>query len=465
MADLSQFVKELDAMIQQSSSSPSNEIVVPPSAVSASPNTVASPSSVPAVVESNGKKLKLLVVTTHPNQINGYSKVIYNLLQQLNKPWLQVVVFGTQRLAGAELNRTIPSSIKLIDASAQDKEKEKFAGFALSELPNTIRAEKPDVVLIYNDLSIICAYIEALRNTFEHRTFKLWAYVDTTYPSSPQAMIDMINRDVDRVFCFTKSWKDSLKAQGITRPLDVMNHGIDPQMFRPIPREVARQNLGLPKDMFLFTSVNKNIPRKRLDLVVIAFVKLIIRFPMKPIFLLMVADHGDRGGFQLFNIFSKELKAHGASIDLYGNRLLITAKDTCYKDEDINLLYNAGHAGISCAEGEGFGLCSFEQMAVGVPQIAPAIHGYTEYCTEENSLLVKPSYRCYVPSAYHSVAGEAHMVRPEDVADAMEQYVVNEELRTRHGRLAKEKALSYTWEKCAAPLVKRLKALLEDEDD
>jgi glycosyltransferase involved in cell wall biosynthesis len=63
------------------------------------------------------------------------------------------------------------------------------------------------------------------------------------------------------------------------------------------------------------------------------------------------------------------------------------------------------------------------------------------------------------------VAGEAHMVKPEDVADAMEQYVVNEELRARHGRLAKEKALSYTWEKCAAPLVKRLKALLEEDDD
>lgn len=450
--DLSQFVKELEAMTKPSASL--NETVVP-----------ITEESVSSEASSSVKQLKLLVVTTHPNQINGYSKVAYNLLQQLNKPWLKVTVFGTHRLATADLNRTVPSTMKVIDATAQDKEKEKLAGFGLAELPGTIRAEKPDVVLIYNDLSIVCAYIESMRNTFENRAFKLWAYVDTVYPAAPQAMIDMMNRDVDRIFCFTKTWKESLKAQGITRPIDVMNHGVDPQQYRSIPRDVARQTLGLPKDMFLFTSVNKNIPRKRLDLLVIAFVKLIVRFPMKPLYMLMVADHGDRGGFQLFNIFSRELKAHGASIDLYGNRLLITAKDTCYKDDDINLLYNAGHVGVSCAEGEGFGLCSFEQMAVGVPQIVPAINGYTEYCNEDNSILVKPSYRCYVPSAYHSVAGEANMVKPEDVADAMERYVINEELRTRHGRLAKEKVLGYTWEKAVAPLLKRLKNQLEEDED
>lgn len=450
--DLSQFVKELEAMTKPSASL--NETVVP-----------ITEESVSSEASSSVKQLKLLVVTTHPNQINGYSKVAYNLLQQLNKPWLKVTVFGTHRLATADLNRTVPSTMKVIDATAQDKEKEKLAGFGLAELPGIIRAEKPDVVLIYNDLSIVCAYIESMRNTFENRAFKLWAYVDTVYPAAPQAMIDMMNRDVDRIFCFTKTWKESLKAQGITRPIDVMNHGVDPQQYRSIPRDVARQTLGLPKDMFLFTSVNKNIPRKRLDLLVIAFVKLIVRFPMKPLYMLMVADHGDRGGFQLFNIFSRELKAHGASIDLYGNRLLITAKDTCYKDDDINLLYNAGHVGVSCAEGEGFGLCSFEQMAVGVPQIVPAINGYTEYCNEDNSILVKPSYRCYVPSAYHSVAGEANMVKPEDVADAMERYVINEELRTRHGRLAKEKVLGYTWEKAVAPLLKRLKNQLEEDED
>jgi glycosyltransferase involved in cell wall biosynthesis len=285
-----------------------------------------------------------------------------------------------------------------------------------------------------------------------------------TYAAPPQGTIDILNRDVERIFCFTKSWKDSITSQGITRPVDVMNHGVDSTMFRSIPKELARQTLGLPKDIFIFTSLNRNIPRKRLDLLVMSFVTLIVRFPTKPIFLLLVADKGERGGFQLFDIFARELKHHNATVDMFGNRLMLTSKDTCFRDEDINMLYNCADVGISCAEGEGFGLCTFEQMSVGVPQIVPEINGYTEYCTSENSLLVKPSMRYYIPQVYHSVPGEAQMVDPNVVAKMMERYVFDEALRKQHGTLGKEKASSYTWEKCVAIMIKRLHALQEEED-
>ena len=149
---------------------------------------------------------------------------------------------------------------------------------------------------------------------------------------------------------------------------------------------------------------------------------------------------------------------------MFGNRLMITSKDTCYRDEDINLLYNCGDVGISCAEGEGFGLCTFEQMSIGVPQIVPEINGYTEYCNENHSLMVKPSLRCYIPLAHHSVSGEAQLVDPEIVSKAMERYVFDENLRKLHGKLGKEKVSEYTWEKAAAVLVKRLKALQEEEE-
>jgi glycosyltransferase involved in cell wall biosynthesis len=243
-----------------------------------------------------------------------------------------------------------------------------------------------------------------------------------------------------------------------------MNHGIDSKIIRPIPRELARQTLGLPKDIFLFTSLNKNIPRKRLDLLIMSFVRLIVKFPMKPIFMLVVSDKGDRGGYPLFGIFAREIKLAGASIDMFGNRLLITANATCYKDEDINLLNNCGNVGVSCAEGEGFGLCSFEQMAIGVPQIVPEINGYTEYCTPDNSTLVKPHVRYYVPMVHNIVTGEAQAVDPTDVAKAMEQYVFNEDLCKLHGQLAKETVAEYTWERCCMPLIKRLTSVRDDDE-
>ena len=454
MTDLSQFMSELNAIIQPKESTESKEQPKEPSV---------SPQNAIIQSESKQKTVTILIVTTHASQVNGYSKVAYQMIQQLAaQSWIRIIHFGTQKLISGDIGRTYPSSVKVIDATA--REKDKHPGFAFSELPSVINAEKPDIVFIYNDLSIIGMYVDQIRKAIENRFFKIWAYVDVTYAAPPQAMIDVLNRDVERIFCFTKTWKKALMSQGITRPVDVMPHGISTSIHRPIPRDMARQTLGLPKDTFLFTSINKNIPRKRLDLLVIAFVKLLVRFPLKPIFMLMVADKGERGGFPLFDIFAREIKLHGGSIDMYGNRLLITSKDTCYKDEDINLLYNCGDAGVSCAEGEGFGLCSFEQMSLGIPQIVPDINGYTEYCTEENSILVKPSMRYYIPQMHNSVTGEAQLVDPEQVSKAMERYVFDEDLRKRHGQLGKEKIAEYTWEKCVAILIKRLRSVQEEDE-
>lgn len=406
--------------------------------------------------------VKFLLVSTHTNQVNGYSKVAFNMIKQLaSHSWITVVHFGTHNLTNADLGRKLPG-IKSIDASALETDKDKKTGFAHTELTTVIQQEKPDVVFIYNDLAMICTYIENIRKVFEQRSFRVWAYVDTTYVMQPQTMIDVLNRDVERIFCFTKSWKDSIKSQGITRPVDVLRHGVDTSVFKAIPKDIARQMLGLPKDVFLFTSLNKNIPRKRLDLLIMAFVKLMIRHPLKPIFLLIVANkEGGAGGYNLFDIFSREIKLNGEAVNMFGDRLLITSSDTCYKDEDINVLNNCGDAGVSCAEGEGFGLCSFEQMAVGVPQVVPEINGYTEYCTIENSLMVKPKMRYYIPYGYNALSGEANVVDPEDVSRAMEQYVFDQNVRKLHSTKAKETVSIYTWEKCMAPLINRLSQISE----
>ncbi len=472
MADFADFVNQLNSVINstgggekaesavESSPTPVVNVIVSPAAATTIPvvTTVTTVSGTVAV-----KKLKILIVSTHINQVNGYSKVVHNIIHQLSQqPWIEVVLFGTQRMVNADLGRKLPAGVRVIDGSALEKQKQ--AGFAFPELPGVISTEKPDVVFIYNDLSVVCGYIEEIRKAIQSRFFKIWAYLDITYLAPPQQMIDVLNRDVERIFCFTKSWKDALKAQGITRPVDVMNHGIDTKLIRAIPRELARQTLGLPKDVFLFTSLNKNIPRKRLDLLIMSFVRLIVKFPMKPIFMLVVADKGERGGYPLFEIFAREIKLAGVSIEMFGNRLLITANSTCYKDEDINLLNNCGNVGVSCAEGEGFGLCSFEQMAIGVPQIVPEINGYTEYCTPDNSTLIRPKSRYYVPMVQNIVTGEAQAVDPDDVAKAMEQYVFNEDLCKLHGKLAKETVASYTWDNCCAPLIKRLVAVRDDDD-
>jgi hypothetical protein len=55
-------------------------------------------------------------------------------------------------------------------------------------------------------------------------------------------------------------------------------------------------------------------------------------------------------------------------------------------------------------------------------------------------------------------------VDPEAVSKAMERYVFDDDLRKLHSKLGKEKAGEYTWAKSAGIIVKRLKALQEEEE-
>ena len=136
MSDLSNFLNEL------------NDIVVPAELQQAP--------SVPTVT--------FLLVSTHSNQVNGYSKVAFNMLKELSKkPWIKLVHYASHNLVNADIGRKLPPAVKVIDASALEKD-EKKTGFAINELPAIIQQEKPDVVFIYNDLAVIASYVEQIRN-------------------------------------------------------------------------------------------------------------------------------------------------------------------------------------------------------------------------------------------------------------------------------------------------------------
>jgi glycosyltransferase involved in cell wall biosynthesis len=342
-------------------------------------------------------------------------------------------------------------------------EKPLHNGFGYQALPDTIRRKRPNVVILYNDLSVVSHFLEEIRKSGIPRNFQIWVYCDQVYTMQQQVFLDILNRDADRVFAFTPFWKQCLKEQGITRPIDVLSHGFESNTCFPMPKELARKQLQLPNDIFMFMNLNRNQPRKRYDILIIAFVELLVKYPTRPIYLLCICDKGDKGGWWLFEIFQRELKMRGVSIELFGNRLIISTQNMSFKDEDINLFYNSADVGITTADGEGFGLCQFEQMGVGVPQVVPDIGGFKEFCLPNNSILVKPSVRYYVPNGFSPVGGEAHACNLHDVRLAMQTYLLNSEIRLEYGTTAREYVLEYTWTKACEILVKRLKSVLEDD--
>jgi glycosyltransferase involved in cell wall biosynthesis len=416
------------------------------------------------ISEVGKKKLKFMLVSTHAQQYTGYSKVSYSILKQLEKKdWLSLIHFGFQKHPQVPPTyRPYPSSVDVIDAAALESPLQQ--GFGYQGINEVIRTKQPDVVMIYNDMSVVTRFLEEIRKTNVSRKFKIWVYCDQVYDCQMQGMIDILNRDADRVFAFTSYWKEQLKQQGVTRPLSILGHGFDPKLFFTVPKEMARKSLKLPEDAFVVMSLNRNQPRKRYDILITAFTELIVKYPTKPIVLLCICDKGEKGGWWLFEIFVRELRKRGVPIEQFGNRLMISSQDMAFSDEDINILYNIADVGISTAEGEGWGLCTFEQMGVGIPQVVPDIGGYKEYCNKDNSIVVKPKYSYYLPSVYSPVGGEASVCDPHDICLAIETYVNDSEKCRAHGKKAKETVLSYSWESAVESLVKCLKREQEEDD-
>ena len=414
------------------------------------------------VTVSSDKKIKFMLVSTHAQQFTGYSKVSHGILEQLaKKSWLDITHFGFQKHPQTPPEyRKYPAGIDVIDVAALENPPQQ--GFGYNMLMETIRKKRPHVVMIYNDMAVVTRFLEEIRKSGSSRDFKVWIYCDQVYDCQNQGMIDVLNRDADRVFAFTPYWKKQLKEQGITRPLSILGHGFDPKLFFTVPRDLARKSLKLPEDAFVIMSLNRNQPRKRHDIMIMAFVELVVKYPNKPIVLLCICDKGEKGGWWLFEIFVRELKKRGVPIEQFGNRLMISSNDMVFKDEDINVLYNIADVGISTAEGEGWGLCTFEQMGVGVPQVVPDVGGYKEYCSADNSMVVKPKFRYYLPSVYSPVGGEAHVCDPHDVCLALEEYLNDSDKKRRHGAKAKETVLTYTWERAVKDLLTCLDAEKED---
>jgi glycosyltransferase involved in cell wall biosynthesis len=155
----------------------------------------------------------------------------------------------------------------------------------------------PDIVMIYNDPIVINQFLEALKDV--PRTFKLWIYLDQVYKGCDQGLLRNIEKEADQIFCFTNKWMEYLKSRIPTteKTLSVLEHGVDMTMFNRISETEKismRKQLNLPADSIVFLNMNRNSERKRLDLSVMAFSRLLKNnpdLPSKPV--LLPADEND----------------------------------------------------------------------------------------------------------------------------------------------------------------------------
>jgi glycosyltransferase involved in cell wall biosynthesis len=349
--------------------------------------------------------MRFVLVSTHVDQTTGYSKVVFNLLKQLSTlaPKVKTYHFGFQRHPSNSNLRKVPSGIVAYDAAANEDPKEE--GFGFNKIHEYLEMVNPDVVMIYNDPLIIHRFIEAMKFKKGESSYKLWLYVDQVYEGIAPPLIETMNKNADRIYCFTQYWADVYAKYGSFPEIRILENAVDKTLFTkmdPSARTMIRKSMGIDSESILIVNANRNTQRKRHDLAIMGFVDLLRRNPTKPYYMMIVTGLNPQHGsyYDAGRIFQTELARQGMNKDDYMKRLmLVDTSKTPLPDTAINEIYNAADLGINLSDGEGFGLCQIEHLYTGAPQIVTDIGTYRSFMDEKVCTFIPPTDHTYFSGA------------------------------------------------------------------
>ena len=407
-------------------------------------------------------RLRVMFCGTYPiGQSNGYSRVVYYISKYLGlKKDIRLTIYGFQnyqQTLGSDQRNDIPKDVILHDAMATEEPRRN--GFGEKEIGTYLRAHPQDIIIIFNDSVVTSALASTIIQEFsdeERKKFLLISYMDQVYPYQRRQYIDLINQYFDLVIAFTPYWRQIARKIGVKKemPMYFFPHGFDSETYYPIPKTIARAYYNLPEDAFVILNLNRNQPRKRWDHTLMAFADIVKRHQdlvkkgdkkVRPL-RLMVGTIPE-GYWDMLDVYDFEIRKHGVDVQEARKYLVFMSKPQQMSDRDINILYNACDIGLNTCEGEGFGLCQFEHLAVGCPQVAPNIGGMREFLNAGNSITVEAKWSYHIDKNRDGIGGVAEIGDVKDYADAMWRYYTNPALVLKHGNKGRAEILTnYRWE-------------------
>lgn len=429
-------------------------------------------SSAPAPAPAPDGRYRVMVCGTYPiGQSNGYSRVVYYISKYIGrKDDIRLTIYGFQnynQTKGSQRN-DIPESVILHDAMATENPRRN--GFGEKEIVAYLREHPQDLVMIFNDPVVTTSIVQNLKDGLtpaERAQFKLVSYMDQVYPYQRKDYIALLNEQFDGIIAFTPYWKDTARSLGIRPeiPIYYFPHGFDSDLYYPIPKHIARAyHSTIPQDAFVILNLNRNQPRKRWDHTMMVMAELIAKHQDykkqksggggSPIPIRLVVGTQVQGFFDMFDILEHELKLKmkptptpeqaKALIEEY---IVVLPNAQMLSDRDINILYNACDIGLNTCDGEGFGLCQFEHLALAKPQVAPGIGGFREFLHPNNSVVVEPKWRYYVDRIRDGIGGMAELGDIQDYVAGIWKYYQNPQVAKKHGRRGRDEILQhYRWE-------------------
>jgi glycosyltransferase involved in cell wall biosynthesis len=390
------------------------------------------------------RPIRVLLFVTSYHSTNGYSYVGYELAKTLSKRKdIHLTIYGFQRFHGLPGHRTdYPSNVYEYDAFANENPKQQ--GFGFGQVKDFVTVNKPDVCVVYNDMLVLQGIITQLLQVPD-RQFKIISYIDQVYLCQKKEHIEFINQTSDTAMMFTPYWEDNALKLGIRLPSCYLRHGFSKRAHYRIPKQMARKYYNLSMDDFIVMNLNRNQPRKRWDTCMQAMANVVSKRPRSNIKLLI--STALVGAWNLIDIYERELKKYGIDLAKGLQHIIIIDNPQNQTDDDVNIMYNVADIGINTCDGEGFGLCNFQQAAIGIPQVVSHVGGFRDFFDETNAIVVKPKLSYYVDASRDGIGGEAEMCDYRDFADGIIRYYDDPSLCAAHGKAARKKITEeYGWD-------------------
>jgi glycosyltransferase involved in cell wall biosynthesis len=316
---------------------------------------------------------KLLYIGDSPTKQTGFGRVTENMIPALQKHF-DVVLFGINY---QKEKHKYP--YRIIPAAGHNLEYAQTSLIGTEFISQVYVEERPDVIVMNNDVWVVADFYRVLKNQLLSDGVKFLAYspIDGG-PYHPKLAEPL--RYLTAFATYTQFGKEVVVDAGIPASMvTVIPHGVNTKDFFPIDQHVARRELGIPENVFLFFNGNRNQPRKRYDIMIKGFAKFLELMHSKRSTRksnVALFPHGgmkQRDGWNVPVLLERELYTRKLPKDrqyLYQ----YTSKPYPHNQvsiEQLNLIYNSCDIGMNTCYGEGWGLVNTEHAACKVLQMVP----------------------------------------------------------------------------------------------
>jgi len=209
----------------------------------------------------------------------------------------------------------------------------------------------------------------------------------------PQETIQKIEKYCEMVFTTTEDHKNILIMNGITKPVEVINEGVNPELFNVEPVDKL-----IDTGKYTYLVLGKNEKRKNTSKTMTALIEKVqyenvamILHTFNPF--LKTNDINKwyninpiALGYKIVEDTQYYIKFTNSYSDIYYTKAVL---DTV----QMKQLYHSANVGINCSSAEGWGLPEMEMMACGKPVIISNVIGHKEYIKNlpvYNELIIEP---------------------------------------------------------------------------